>query len=85
MKEVLEWVGAREPDYFEDESHPVVFDADKAREGSLIASMGSLLSVGGYAPMNNATRHFLEMFYKPYNAQLKDLLGEEWEGIWSYE
>lgn len=32
--------------------------------------------------MNNTTRAYLEKFYKPYNDELADLLGEEFREIW---
>jgi len=32
--------------------------------------------------LDNTTRAYLEHFYKPYNDELADLLGEEWRGIW---
>lgn len=34
------------------------------------------------APMKNETRELLQNFYKPYNKELYELLGSEWEGIW---
>jgi hypothetical protein len=33
-------------------------------------------------PMANSTRRHLETFFAPYNAQLGDLLGTEWQDIW---
>jgi hypothetical protein len=38
-----------------------------------------------FPPMANATRAYLESFYAPYNAQLEELLGEEWKGAWTSE
>lgn len=32
--------------------------------------------------LDNTTRVYLENFYKPYNDELADLLGEEWRGVW---
>ena len=29
-----------------------------------------------------STREYLEKFYRPYNDQLAELLGPEWEGVW---
>jgi hypothetical protein len=34
-------------------------------------------------PMSNETRKFLNEIFEPYNRQLVDILGEEWEGVWS--
>lgn len=31
---------------------------------------------------NNDTRAYLVEFFRPYNALLADLLGDEWRGIW---
>jgi hypothetical protein len=39
----------------------------------------------GFPFMANATRGYLESFYAPYNAQLEELLGEEWKGAWTSE
>jgi hypothetical protein len=36
-----------------------------------------------YPPMANATKAYLESFFAPYNAQLEELLGEEWKGAWA--
>ena len=79
MRKVLRFLNAPEPDYFEDDEVDVSLQEKALRSNS---GVSSLLSVGGYDPMNNSTRHFLEKFYKPYNDQLADLLGEEWRGIW---
>jgi len=32
--------------------------------------------------LSNETRTYLQRFYKPYNDELADLLGEEWRGVW---
>jgi hypothetical protein len=32
--------------------------------------------------MAPSTRAYLEAFYAPYNAQLEELLGDEWKGAW---
>jgi len=32
--------------------------------------------------MSNSTEEYLERFFKPYNDELADLLGEEWRGVW---
>jgi N-formylglutamate amidohydrolase len=32
--------------------------------------------------MKPETRMRLEEFYRPYNRQLKDLLGSEWDAVW---
>ena len=34
--------------------------------------------------MTEEVRAQLESFYEPYNRQLADLLGDEWDGIWQY-
>lgn len=34
------------------------------------------------APLDASVRQYLIDFYKPYNALLADVLGEEWRGIW---
>ena len=36
-----------------------------------------------YEPMLPKTRRYLEAFYKPYNAQLQHVLGEEWKDVWT--
>ena len=36
----------------------------------------------GTPVMKEATRAYLKRFYKPYNDELADLLGEEYRGIW---
>jgi hypothetical protein len=33
-------------------------------------------------PLTNETKAYLERFYKPYNDELADLLGEDWRGVW---
>lgn len=33
-------------------------------------------------PMAPETRTYLTAFYRPYNRQLTDLLGDSWEGVW---
>lgn len=88
MSEVLEFIGVPRKDYFADESVSISFEDSEVKTTKsrvLSTGMQSLLTVGGYEPMSNATQHFLEMFYKPYNARLSGLLGEEWHGIWNYE
>jgi Sulfotransferase family len=35
-----------------------------------------------HEPLRNATREYLQRFYKPYNDELADLLGEEWRDVW---
>jgi hypothetical protein len=35
-----------------------------------------------YPPLTNETKAYLERFYKPYNDELADLLGEDWRGVW---
>eukprot|EP00977_Amphora_coffeiformis_P012180 scaffold2997_cov182-Amphora_coffeaeformis.AAC.10 len=37
---------------------------------------------GVKAEMDASTRDFLRRFYKPYNNELADLLGEEWRDVW---
>lgn len=37
---------------------------------------------GKYEPMPPRIRHYLTLFYRPFNEHLADLLGEEWRGIW---
>lgn len=32
--------------------------------------------------VSNRTREYLQHFFKPYNDELADLLGEEWRGLW---
>jgi Sulfotransferase domain len=34
--------------------------------------------------LSQETRNVVHEFYKPYNDQLADLLGEEWRGIWDH-
>ena len=34
------------------------------------------------APLSSEMRSRLEAFYEPYNRQLYDMLGSEWEGVW---
>lgn len=87
MSEVLEFVGASRKDYFADESVSITIESegDGKTSRGLSAGMKSLLTVGGYKPMSNATRQFLEKFYRPYNAKLGRLLGDEWESVWNYE
>ena len=82
MGEVLQFLGSPKPDYFSDEDVSVSF-SDK--DGPPKLKVSNVLSVGGYPPMKNATRLFLEKFYKPYNDQIADLLGEEWRGVWDYD
>lgn len=36
-----------------------------------------------YEPMAPETRRYLEAFYKPYNAQLQHVLGNEWKDVWT--
>jgi len=36
-----------------------------------------------YIPMKNRTRTMMADLFEPYNAQLADLLGEDWRGVWS--
>ena len=39
--------------------------------------------VGHYHdPIQNATRDMLDDFYRPYNKELYDLLGDDWQGVW---
>lgn len=33
--------------------------------------------------LKNRTREYLYAFYRPYNDELADLLGEQWRGLWS--
>jgi hypothetical protein len=35
-----------------------------------------------YLPLDDSTKKALEAFYAPYNAELKDIIGEEWRDIW---
>lgn len=84
MGEVLEFLGAPRPDYFENPKVSVSFHEDGERPKKLSKS-SSILSVGGYAPMPNATRMFLERFYQPYNDQLASVLGEDWRGVWDFD
>lgn len=36
-------------------------------------------------PLPNRTREYLHRFFKPYNDELADLLGEEWRGVWDFD
>ena len=74
MKEILEFLDAPDPQYFDDKSVSMAPETN--------GSLSRLISVGQYKQMPNATRKFLERFYKPYNAQLSNLLGESWRGVW---
>lgn len=41
------------------------------------------INTGDYnTKMNEETRRTLQVFYKPYNHELYELLGKEWEGVW---
>jgi Sulfotransferase domain len=82
MEEVLTFLGAPRPHFFADESVSMKTKDSVKRKGSRVMGIASLLSIGGYPPMANSTRRFLEMFFKPYNHQMVDVLGREWEGIW---
>ena len=35
-----------------------------------------------HEPLGNATLPYLRRFYRPYNDELADLLGEEWRNVW---
>lgn len=35
-------------------------------------------------PLSPSLRLFLEQIFEPYNSQLGELLGTEWEGVWQY-
>jgi hypothetical protein len=37
---------------------------------------------GRYAPMNHATRRYLERFFEPYNRQMQQLWGADWHAEW---
>jgi len=51
------------------------------REGEL--TNYSIHHKGQYdAPLSSEMRSRLEAFYEPYNRQLYDMLGSEWEGVW---
>lgn len=77
MREILEFIGAPDANYFDDR------DVSPTTRSVMDQNKGlKLLSVGGYDPMNNTTRKFLETFYKPYNKQLVELLGESWRPNW---
>lgn len=80
MGEVLRFLGSPIPDFFSDERVSVATSNKEAP--ALTNKVSNVLSVGGYPPMKNATRHFLEKFYAPYNKQLASILGEEWRGVW---
>lgn len=80
MGEVLRFLDAPRPQFFEDGSMLANFTTMR-RGQNMVQNV--LLSVGGYEPMANRTRKFLEKFYKPYNDQLGHLLGEEWQGLWA--
>ena len=84
LEEALHFLDAPKPDYFLDESVSVA-TSNKEKAASSANVVSNVLSVGGYPPMKNATRHFLEKFYAPYNNQLADILGEEWRGVWEYK
>lgn len=34
-------------------------------------------------PMSTRTREYLRLFYEPYNRELAEMLGEEWNGAWN--
>jgi hypothetical protein len=34
------------------------------------------------SPLSDSTKKYLQAFYAPYNAELKDILGEAWRDIW---
>ena len=76
MKEVLRFLDSPKTDFFDDEKVSLVSTTPPGRKSML-------LSVGGYNPMANNTRHFLEKFYNPYNQQIVGILGEEWKGVWN--
>ena len=38
---------------------------------------------GRYEPMPENCRRYLEKFFRAYNDQLADLLGEEWRNVWT--
>lgn len=47
-----------------------------------LVALSTNVHLGSYAPMANSTREMLHEFYSPYNQELSDLLGGDWEGIW---
>jgi Sulfotransferase domain len=91
MTEVLTWLGVPSKDYFMNPNVSVSFDSEGNKVLKNMSLPGKtdgltrLLSVGRYEPMSTAARGFLEKFYKPYNAELGRILGEEWEGVWDLE
>jgi hypothetical protein len=60
---------------------------------SLLPQNGSSFLARSYSPYNthrvdheplcNATREYLQRFYKPYNDELADMLGDEWRDVWA--
>ncbi|CAB9521638.1 Heparan sulfate glucosamine 3-O-sulfotransferase 2 [Seminavis robusta] len=82
MGEVLAFLEAPRPDFFANESVPVDTSESEKMRHARVKGISNLLSIGGYDPMANSTRRFLEMFYKPYNQQIVNVLGEEWRGVW---
>lgn len=80
MGEVMKFLGAPKPQYFESEEVDIHLKEKDTVYAS--AAISGILNRGSYAPMANSTRRFLEKFYKPYNAELANILGDEWRGIW---
>lgn len=54
-------------------------------EAELSMQMGPLQSLKTdqeYPQMDDMTRAYLKLLYKPFNDKLADLLGEDWRGVW---
>jgi len=70
LQEILEFVGAP-PHRIKEKAFETDYSPNKRESATLI-----------YPPLTNETKAYLKRFYKPYNDELANLLGEYWRGVW---
>jgi len=69
FREMIEFLGLRA-----DKVRPSAFETSAFRRQETLENEGQKLHA--------ETEAYLKRFFKPYNDELADLLGEEWRGIW---
>eukprot|EP00980_Cylindrotheca_fusiformis_P023830 scaffold11041_cov117-Cylindrotheca_fusiformis.AAC.3 len=85
LNEILRFVGAPLHNLTEEE-----LQADLSPTSKMVGANGIIIEDNStepervkFPPLPQHLRDILNTLYKPYNAQLEGLLGEEWRNVWS--
>ena len=77
--ELLQFAGI---DVDNEESRGDGYDENQLKDDGLDQKDSRWKNRGEYEDMLPIHRHYLTLFYKPFNDMLVDLLGDEWKNIW---